>query len=71
MIVLYSTYEWLTHGVFEIMLGAEDIEGNTHEIEISVRIDMHAVWTETNTNSNTMEFLMQHLIVKTANLCLK
>lgn len=50
------TYEWLTHGVFEIMLGAEDIEGNTHEIEISVRIDMHAVWSETNTNSATMNF---------------
>ena len=38
------------------MLGAEDIEGNTHEIEISVRIDMHAVWSETNTNSATMNF---------------
>lgn len=50
------SYEWLTHGVFEIMLGAEDIEGNTHEIEISVRIDMHAVWSETNTNSATMDF---------------
>ena len=50
------SYEWLTHGVFEIMLGAEDIEGNTHEIEISVRIDMHAVWSETNTNSATMTF---------------
>ena len=50
------TYEWLTHGVFEIMLGAEDIEGNTHEIEVKVRIDMHAVWSETNTNSATMNF---------------
>ena len=50
------SYEWLTHGVFEIMLGAEDIEGNTHEIEISVRIDMHALWSETNTNSATMNF---------------
>ena len=50
------SYEWLTHGVFEIMLGAEDIDGNTHEIEISVRIDMHAVWTEANTNSATMSF---------------
>ena len=50
------SYEWLTHGVFEIMLGAEDIEGNTHEIEVKVRIDMHAVWSETNTNSATMNF---------------
>ena len=50
------SYEWLTHGVFEINLGAEDVEGNTHEIEIRVRIDMHAVWSETNTNSATMTF---------------
>ena len=50
------SYEWLTHGVFEIMLGAEDEEGNTHDIEISVRIDVHAVWTEFNTNSATMTF---------------
>lgn len=50
------SYEWLTHGVFEITLGAEDIEGNTHDIEISVRIDLHAVWTEANTNSASMNF---------------
>ena len=50
------SYEWLTHGVFEINLGAEDVEGNTHEIEIRVKIDMHAVWSETNTNSATMTF---------------
>ena len=50
------SYEWLTHGVFEITLGAEDAEGNTHEIEISVRIDLHAVWTQANTNSASMNF---------------
>ena len=50
------TYEWVTHGVFVITLGAEDAEGNEHSIEISVRIDMHAVWSETNTNSATMDF---------------
>ena len=50
------SYEWLTHGVFEINLGAEDVEGNTHEIEIRIKIDMHAVWSETNTNSATMNF---------------
>ena len=38
------------------MLGAEDEEGNSHDIEISVRIDVHAVWTEFNTNSATMTF---------------
>ena len=50
------SYEWLTHGVFEITLGAEDAEGNTHDIEISVRIDLHAVWTQANTNSASMNF---------------
>ena len=50
------SYEWLTHGVFEIMLGAEDAEGNSHEIEIVIRIDMHAVWTQFDTSSATMDF---------------
>ncbi len=48
------SYTWLTHGVFEITLSAEDEDGNSHSIEISVRIDMHVVWTETNTESSTM-----------------
>ena len=48
------SYTWLTHGVFEITLSAEDEDGNSHSIEISVRIDMHVVWTETNTDSSTM-----------------
>lgn len=50
------SYEWLTHGVFEINVGAEDAEGNSHEVEIVIRIDMHAVWTELNTNSASMSF---------------
>ena len=50
------SYEWLTHGVFEISVGAEDEDGNTHEFEISVRVDMQIIWTETNTNSATMTF---------------
>ena len=50
------SYTWMTHGVFETTLTAEDEEGNSHSIEVSVRIDMHAVWSETNTNSATMEF---------------
>ena len=48
------SYTWLTHGVFEITLSAEDEDGNSHSIEVSVRIDMHIVWTETNTDSSTM-----------------
>jgi len=50
------SYEWLTHGVFEITLGAEDEDGNSHDIEVSVRVDMHAVWTELSTTSATMNF---------------
>ena len=50
------SYTWLTHGVFEVTLTAEDDEGNSHSIEVKVRIDMHAVWSETNTASATMTF---------------
>ena len=50
------SYTWLTHGVFEITLSAEDEEGNSHSIEVSIRIDMFMTWSETNTNSASMEF---------------
>jgi hypothetical protein len=50
------SYTWLTHGVFEVTLSAEDEDGNSHSIEVKVRIDMHAVWSETNTASATMTF---------------
>ena len=50
------SYTWMTHGVFEITLSAEDDEGNSHSIEVSVRIDMHIVWTESNTASSAMSF---------------
>jgi hypothetical protein len=50
------SYTWMTHGVFEITLSAEDEQGNSHDIEVSVRVDMHIVWTETNTGSATMTF---------------
>ena len=29
------SYTWLTHGVFETTLTAEDEEGNSHSIEVS------------------------------------
>ena len=45
------SYTWMTHGVFEITLSAEDDEGNSHSIEVKVKIDMHIVWTESNTAS--------------------
>ena len=50
------SYTWMTHGVFEIKLSAEDDEGNSHSIEVSIRIDMHIVWTESNTASSAMSF---------------
>ena len=50
------SYTWMTHGVFEVTLTAEDDEGNSHSIEVKVRIDMHIVWTDSNTNSASMFF---------------
>ena len=50
------TYTWMTHGVFEVTLTAEDDEGNSHSIEVKVKIDMHIVWTESNTASSSMSF---------------
>ena len=50
------SYTWMTHGVFEITLSAEDDEGNSHSIEVKIRIDMHIVWTESNTASSAMSF---------------
>lgn len=50
------SYTYVTHGVFETTLTAEDEEGNSHSIEVKIRIDMFAVWTQTNTNSASMSF---------------
>ena len=50
------SYTWMTHGVFGVTLSAEDDEGNSHSIEVKVRIDMHTVWTESTTTSSAMSF---------------
>lgn len=50
------TYTWLTHGIFDVKMSVEDEVGNTHSTTVDVRIDMHIVWTESNTNSATMSF---------------
>ena len=50
------SYTWMTHGVFEVTLTAEDEEGNSHSIEVKVKIDMHIVWSDSNTNSASMLF---------------
>ena len=50
------SYTWLTHGVFDVTLTAEDEEGNSHSIMVKVKIDMHIVWTDSNTASASMTF---------------
>ena len=50
------SYTWLTHGVFEVTLTAEDSEGNSHSIMVKVKIDMHIVWSDTNTASASQTF---------------
>ena len=48
------SYTWLTHGVFETTLTAEDEEGNSHSMEVVVRIDMQITWSDSQTSSATM-----------------
>lgn len=50
------SYTWMTHGVFTVTLSAEDSEGNSHSIMVKVKIDMHIVWSDTNTASASMQF---------------
>ena len=49
-------HEWISHGLFEITLGAEDINGNTNEFQITVKIDMKMVGSDYDTESSTMQF---------------
>ena len=37
-------------------MSVEDESGNTHSTTVDVRIDMHIVWTDTNTGSASMTF---------------
>ena len=50
------SYTWLTHGVFTVTLTAEDSEGNSHSIMVKVKIDMHIVWSDSQTMSASMTF---------------
>ena len=50
------SYTWLTHGVFDVVLTAEDEAGNSHNIMVQVKIDMHIVWSDSNTASASMQF---------------
>jgi hypothetical protein len=50
------SYTWMTHGVFTVTLTAEDDEGNSHSMMVKVKIDMHIVWSDTNTASASMQF---------------
>ena len=50
------SYTWLTHGVFTVTLTAEDSEGDSHSLMVKVKIDMHVVWSDTQTMSASMTF---------------
>ena len=50
------SYTWLTHGVFTVTLTAEDSEGDSRSIMVKVKIDMHIVWSDSNTASASMTF---------------
>ena len=50
------SYTWMTHGLFDVALGAVDKDGNEHSIMIHVRIDMHIVKTDSPSSSHTMTF---------------
>mgnify|MGYP001183935661 CR=1 FL=1 len=50
------SYTWMTHGVFSVTLSAEDSDGNSHSIVVKVKVDMHIVWSDTNTASSSMSF---------------
>ena len=50
------SYTWMTHGLFDVTLGAVDDDGNEHSIMINVRVDMHIVKTDSPSGSHTMTF---------------
>ena len=50
------SYTWMTHGVFEVTLTAEDSEGDSHSIMVNVKIDMHIVWSEGSGPDASMSF---------------
>ena len=50
------SYTWLTHGIFDVEMSAEDESGNLRSTSVDVRIDMNIVWGESNTGSASMIF---------------
>jgi hypothetical protein len=50
------SYTWMTHGLFEVSLGAVDKDDNEYSIMINIRIDMHIVRSESPSLSHTMTF---------------
>ena len=45
-------YTYMTHGLFTATLGATDLQGNSHSIDIVIRIDKRVTWDEMNTNQD-------------------
>ena len=50
------SYTWMTHGLFNVGLGAIDADGNERYIVIKVRIDIDIVRTDSPSGSHTMTF---------------
>ena len=50
------SYTWLTHGIFDVEMSAEDENGNLRSTSVDVRIDMNIEWGDPNTASASMIF---------------
>ena len=49
------TYEWMTHGLYNVKLSATDSNENIAEKSIIVRIDHHIVWSQDGTSNPIMQ----------------
>jgi hypothetical protein len=49
------TYEWVTHGLYGVILSATDSKNNTDSQTIKIRIDHHIIWRQDNTNNPTTQ----------------
>ncbi len=49
------TYEWMTHGLYSVILSATDSNENVAKTSIIVRVDHHILWSQDNTNNPTKQ----------------
>ena len=45
------SYNYMTHGLFTVYLGAIDDQGNDNNISITVRIEKQIIWSDINTDT--------------------